>query len=280
MEVAFRALSRAGRRLVAAQPLATWRIKEDGTFLTELDLEIQASLKGPLLEAFPGCVFVGEEDPCVNRAAREHSPRLVLDPIDGTAPFARGMNCFSVSLALVDGTGEPGFAIVHMPARGRWYAGANEDSGWVFYDVEIVGERVMVLPSAGRHTEPSIAAEKDGYVYVSSNAMQALDLHGFEGKIRALGATASHMALLLDRTPDPQAVILTQYRLWDALAGLILALAAGYEVRDLRHPEEIFHLARFVTELVKQGETPPLIVGMKDTVLSLLQTIKHRGKVQ
>jgi fructose-1,6-bisphosphatase/inositol monophosphatase family enzyme len=276
VEAALAVLSLAGRRLVEAQPGVRWQLKGDGTFLTDLDVEIQRSLKDRLQEIFPGCVFVGEEDPRAVEAARTPEPRLVLDPIDGTAPFARGLNSFSISLALIDCNGEPCMGIVYMPSRGKWYSAASEISGWVTYAVSVVDGCTKVKPFKYSSPEQSTWKLEDSYVYLSSDAHRTLEISTFQGKVRALGASSSHLALLLDLTPDPAAVILTQYKLWDAIAGLTLVRAVGFEIRDLRQPAETFVLSQFVTELVNSEKTPPLVVGASDTVSAVVRNIKYR----
>lgn len=278
VEAALTALCDSGDRLVKAQPNVRWHLKEDGTFLTELDIEIQRLLKDPLCNVFPGCVFVGEEDAHAIEAARAPKPRVILDPIDGTAAFARGLNFFSISLAVIDGEGVPLVGIVHMPGLGKWYAGASEAAGWVSYAVSVVEGCAKVRPLD--HVSPERPEWKidDSYVYLSSDAHRELDMTAFEGKFRALGASSSHLALLLDRTPDPGAVILTQYKLWDAIAGLALTRGASFEIRDLRRPREIVSFPDLVTELVNSEKTAPLIVGASDTVSEVIRTIKYRGE--
>jgi fructose-1,6-bisphosphatase/inositol monophosphatase family enzyme len=278
VEAALAALFRGGLRLIEAQPHARWRLKDDGMFLTELDIELQSSLEGPLCAAFPGCVFVGEEDALAAEAARAPKPRLVLDPIDGTAAFARGFNFFSISLGVIDSDGEPLVGIVYMPARGKWYAGACEAAGWVWYAVSAVDGCVEFKPFDLPKPKQPVWRLKDSYVYVSSDAHRQLDMAAFEGKVRALGPSAGQLALLLDRTPDPGAVILTRYKLWDVIAGLALARAAGFEIRDLRRPKEALTLPHFVSELVSSGDPPPLVVGAADVVSDLIRTVKYLGE--
>ena len=68
-------------------------------FLTEVDGETETFIAERLLEIFPSDGFIGEETKA--RPAVEGGAAWVVDPIDGTANFARGVPHFCVSIASV-----------------------------------------------------------------------------------------------------------------------------------------------------------------------------------
>src|SRR5271155_2864686 len=68
-------------------------------FLTEVDGEVERLIAGRLHKLFPGDCFIGEEGE--GRIAKGDAPTWVVDPIDGTANFARAIPHFCVSIALV-----------------------------------------------------------------------------------------------------------------------------------------------------------------------------------
>jgi myo-inositol-1(or 4)-monophosphatase len=70
-------------------------------YLTEVDKEVEVLLARRLAELFPGDGFLGEEGS--GRAAEVGHPLWVVDPIDGTANFARGVPHFCVSIAAIIG---------------------------------------------------------------------------------------------------------------------------------------------------------------------------------
>lgn len=70
-------------------------------FLTEVDSEVERLIATRLHILFPGDGFIGEEGE--GRVAHRDAPTWVVDPIDGTANFARGAPHFCVSIALTDG---------------------------------------------------------------------------------------------------------------------------------------------------------------------------------
>jgi len=273
IEDAAAAMHLAGRALLEEQPHVSWKLKEDGTFVTGLDLRTQEFLEVRLRQIFPASGFVGEETPRTWPELSDPVTRIILDPIDGTAPFARGLNCFGISLAVIDEQHYPLLAIVHLPGLGKCYAASFEGRKPTQYQVTSDGDSVRVVGSE----QPQIRVDwriEDSYIYLGSDAHRRLDLSRCKAKIRALGSTAAHLALLTEGTLDPAAVILTRYRVWDVAAGLALASSAGLEIRNLTagtpyKPEAIF---------VAAGDVPPvLLAGHPDVLRSLGDQISLRG---
>lgn len=71
-------------------------------FLTEVDGETERLIATRLAKLFPGDGFVGEEGAA--RTPQEGAPTWVVDPIDGTANFSRGVPHFCISIGLIKGT--------------------------------------------------------------------------------------------------------------------------------------------------------------------------------
>jgi fructose-1,6-bisphosphatase/inositol monophosphatase family enzyme len=250
IEAVLDGIDREGQRLVEEQPTVRkeWKLKDDGTFLTRLDSEIQRSLEVHLAAIFPECHFIGEED---DRSSvppdGDPKARIFLDPIDGTGPYIRGLNFFAISLAIVDSSGQPLLGVIHLPAMQRWWVAKCEGGVSTSFEVSY-GEGVPRLRPLGQVT--SFCAQWDermSYVYLGSDAHRVLNLTRYEGKCRALGATAAHLALLLDGTIDPAAVVLTRYRPWDVAAGLVLSHAYGLQIRALGSGQEL------VSSIIRPG---------------------------
>lgn len=91
-------------RFGALSPDAVWH-KAAGEIVTEADLETERRLTGALTGLLPGSVVVGEEgvaaDPSRLELLAGARPVWVIDPLDGTARFARGERHFSTMVALV-----------------------------------------------------------------------------------------------------------------------------------------------------------------------------------
>src|SRR5689334_4704530 len=86
----------AAFRAVAKQ--TNFSMKGPQDYLTETDGEVERHIKGVLAEKFPGDGFIGEEGGGTASAAA-----WVVDPIDGTANFMRGIPHFCTSIAFMAG---------------------------------------------------------------------------------------------------------------------------------------------------------------------------------
>ena len=77
---------------------------------------------------------------------------------------------------------------------------------------------------------PATAPVSRSYLYANSD-LHRRGLDTFRGKVRNLGGTAAHLALLAEASEDPIAVVLSRCETWDVAAGLALTEAAGMEIR-------------------------------------------------
>ena len=93
-------------------------------FLTEVDVEVERLIASRLHEAFPGDGMIGEEG--AGRAAQEGLPTWVVDPIDGTANFARGAPHWCVSIACILGKDIEIGAIYHPMLDEMYFARKGE----------------------------------------------------------------------------------------------------------------------------------------------------------
>ena len=88
-------------------------------FVTEVDGETEDLIAARLNAAFPDDGFIGEET--AGRPAPEGGAAWVVDPIDGTANFARGVPHFCVSIACIrDGAVEVG--VIYEPMRDELFS--------------------------------------------------------------------------------------------------------------------------------------------------------------
>src|SRR5947209_923003 len=94
------------------------RFKGPQDYLTEVDGETEELIASRLGEAFPEDGFVGEET--AGRPARGGAT-WVVDPIDGTANFARGVSHFCVSIACVAGR-EVEVGVIYDPMRDELFS--------------------------------------------------------------------------------------------------------------------------------------------------------------
>jgi myo-inositol-1(or 4)-monophosphatase len=91
--------------------------KADGSPVTEADRAAERAIRGVLRDAFPDFAILGEEfgEEFGAEGERGSGPCWVVDPIDGTIAFSRGIPLFSTIIALLD-EGEPVLGLIDLPA--------------------------------------------------------------------------------------------------------------------------------------------------------------------
>jgi histidinol-phosphatase len=108
-----------------------YKNKDDGTPVTEADLAIENVLRKAVEETYPSDCVVGEEggtagDPKASR-------RWIIDPIDGTKNFRRGVPIFATLMALEE-DGKIIAGVASAPALDtRWFA---RKGGGAFRDTD------------------------------------------------------------------------------------------------------------------------------------------------
>ncbi|MGD2068325.1 MAG: inositol monophosphatase family protein [Gemmatimonadota bacterium] len=92
--------------------------KSDGTPVTRADRESEELLRSLIADRFPTHGILGEE---YGEERPEAPVRWILDPIDGTRSFARGVPLYGVLIG-IEVDGEPVVGVTHFPALGETVA--------------------------------------------------------------------------------------------------------------------------------------------------------------
>jgi len=91
--------------------------------VTEADHAAEAMLTRGLREMFPGALVVGEEavsrDPSIADGIARAELAFIVDPVDGTWNFARGLSTFGVIVAATR-KGVPVFGLLYDPVMDDW----------------------------------------------------------------------------------------------------------------------------------------------------------------
>lgn len=201
--------------------------------VTDADHEAQQQVVATLQQEFPGDAFVCEEDATSVPGAddadyREDVPATgdawVVDPIDGTTNFVRGIRFWATSVAaVVDGS--PVGVATYMPAEGDIYT-AGPESVTVNGSTMSVSERddpeTFVVGAVGWWPG---RGGSDGTAMFRALAERFGDLRRFtcmQGELALVASGALDAAVMLER-PHP----------WDAIAGVHLVRRAGGVATDL-----------------------------------------------
>jgi histidinol-phosphatase len=99
--------------------------KADQTPVTQADHEAEAAIVDRLRRAFPDVGFLGEEYGAQGSQGR----RWIVDPIDGTKNFVRGIPYWATLLALEE-DGEITLGVVHAPATGELLWARRGQGAW------------------------------------------------------------------------------------------------------------------------------------------------------
>lgn len=187
--------------------------KADGTPVTATDREVERVLRERLAAERPNDGILGEELGAAGTGAR----RWVLDPLDGTEWFARGIPLWGTLIALEDQDG-PLVAVVSAPAlRRRWWA---ERGGGAFRD----GRRIAV--SATARVEDAFVAHANLYLGFEIDADPLLRA------ARLSGGYESFLALMLCAEGAVDAAFAPRGFLWDLLPAQLIVEEAGGRFTD------------------------------------------------
>lgn len=190
------------------------REKKPGDFVTLADLEAERQLTERLGALLPGSVVLGEEAAFADRRRFDllaaDAPVWVIDPVDGTANFARGAPAFAVIVALID----------HARVR----------AGWIYEplaDTMVMAEAGGGAWSAGRRLATAgTVAPKDmvgaayGRTKAGPRAAQALAASGRLGQVQNRGCSGlEYVDVALGRT---QFSLHSRSLPWDHAAGMLI----------------------------------------------------------
>jgi histidinol-phosphatase len=187
--------------------------KADGTPVTDADRAVGRMLRERLAAARPGDAVLGEELGAAGGGAR----RWVLDPLDGTEWFARGIPMWGTLIAL-EQDGEPLVAVVSAPAlRRRWWAargaGAHRD-----------GRPIRV--SGVTAVEDAFVAHANLFLGFEIDATPLL------GAARLSGGFESFLAPMLVAEGAADAAFAPRGFLWDLLPAQLIVEEAGGRFTD------------------------------------------------
>jgi histidinol-phosphatase len=209
------------------------RAKADTSLVTRADLEVEANLRGALAARFPEHAFLGEE------AGLQGGPgaavRWIVDPIDGTNSYARGIPVWGTLIAC-QVEGELTVGVASAPALGtRWWAGR----GLGAFRAALSGDGAPLSPEvAGERLQTSGVARLDDAQLLYGSFRLTFD--AWEGRagelLRAAWRTRSFSdfwGYCLVAEGSAEAMIEAEVSPWDLAAVLVIVEEAGGRLTDL-----------------------------------------------
>ena len=189
--------------------------KKDLSIVTDADILIQEYLYRKISARFKDAVVICEEgfEPDIN-LMDEKKMSVIIDPIDGTAMLTMGLPFWCVSLGIFDGF-KPVYGFIYSPACGLFF---SNDDGNAFCNGTVI------------KTDKSLAPESETNVFFASEFIKDYDL-AVVGKIRNLGSTALHAALVAYNTKSRGIAFVGGGNLWDWAGALPILQRAGADVK-------------------------------------------------
>jgi myo-inositol-1(or 4)-monophosphatase len=208
-----------------ATPPGAISAKGDRDMASDVDIVVEHHIRDFLGEHTPAFAFLGEEE----GATGPHGvPMWVLDPVDGTANFVRGLPLCAVSLALIHDD-QPVVGVIGLPfLAARYWA---EEGQGAYRD----GRRIHARNTSDLN-EAIVAfgdfAVGDGASRSNLLRLELLDrLAAGALLVRMVGSAAIDLAWLAEGRFDMSITLLNQP--WDMAAGVVIAREAGARVFDM-----------------------------------------------
>jgi myo-inositol-1(or 4)-monophosphatase len=241
-----RALMPLSARYIAAQDVArqagelarehfaqreTLVVEHKGTqdFVSHADRVVEALIAKRLAAAFPGDAFLGEETAADFSGSLDHV--WVVDPIDGTHNFLRGVRYYCVSIAYVE-DGQTAIGVVYDPEHGELFHARRGDGAWCQRDgndtalhassCTSLSEAFVCVGHNDRRPDPSVLALRHALMDAGVAT-------------RNMGAGALQLAHVAAGRFD--GFVELSLNAWDAMAGLLLVQEAGGYAAPFPGPE-------------------------------------------
>jgi myo-inositol-1(or 4)-monophosphatase len=212
----------AGRLAHTAFGVAGASMKGRHDVLTEMDGRVERFIRQRIAERFAGDAVLGEEEGASSGdfAAAEHV--WIVDPIDGTANYARGIAHYCVSIGLMSG-GALSAGALHDPCHERLYWAAPGQGAWMN------GERLSVSACADMQAATvecgwSTRRATDHYLALVARVM------GAGCAMRRAGSGALGLADVAAGRVEAYGEL--HINSWDCAAGILLVREAGGFTND------------------------------------------------
>lgn len=209
-------VSQAGKMLLSYYHAGLIReYKQDGSFATQADKQVEQFLIERLKELVPGAAFFVEESGQI----QGNDYCWVIDPLDGTTNFAQGLPHFCISVALTY-KHEPVIAFVYQPLLQELFKAIK--GGGAF----LQGKRLPIIEN--RPLKQSIIVFSFPYQQQEGYFTFICEIEKKVYTARNFGAAALDQAYCAAGKVD--SVMFCNLAWWDIAAGMLLIKEAGGQV--------------------------------------------------
>ncbi|OHD68173.1 MAG: hypothetical protein A2177_08090 [Spirochaetes bacterium RBG_13_68_11] len=191
--------------------------KDDRSLVTDVDREAEALIRARIAAAFPSHAILGEEH---GGSCDGADTVWVIDPLDGTHNYIRGIPLFGVSIGVIH-RGAFVAGVIGIPAEGLLYA-AEHGAG-----ASVNGKRIAV----STRREPaswSVGLDSDLRTGFAGKARVLEELGRSVFNVRMLGSSARSLSLVAEGRLDGLVEFFDKP--WDFAAGVAIVEEAGGRV--------------------------------------------------
>ena len=222
-----------------------------GDLVTLADTEAEAQIAADLARDWPEARVLGEEGVAADRGLRAEMARadwaVIVDPVDGTWNFAKGLSVFGVILAVLH-RGVPVWGMLYDPVMDDWIEAGTEGSAEM---VSAAGRRVL------RTSDEARPGRMNGYVTLGlyPRAVQARIVTEFPDFARVTSLRcACHEYRMLAQGHVDFCLSGPVPHPWDHAAGVLAVARAGGVSRFL--DGEPYHADRAKGVLLSAASAP------------------------
>lgn len=191
-------------------------------YASEVDSLAEAEIIRELRRAYPDVAILGEESGAMGQGRQT----FVIDPLDGTSNFLRGLPHFCISIALVE-NGEPVDGVIFDPLRNELFT-ASRGAGALLNDKKLrVADRKDM---SGSLLITGFPPRERSRLAPQLDTIRALLAEAED--IRRTGSAALDLAYVAAGRAD--AYFEAGVKAWDIAAGMLLVREAGGRVCDFR----------------------------------------------
>jgi myo-inositol-1(or 4)-monophosphatase len=188
--------------------------KDDRSLVSDVDREAETLIRGRIAAAFPSHGILGEEG---GGSCTGADTTWVIDPLDGTHNYLRGLPLFGVSIGVLR-RGEFVAGVIAIPAEGLLYTAERGSGAWRN------GERIRVSGRADPATW-SVGLDSEMRSRFPHKARVLEELGRSIFNLRMLGSSARSLSLVAEGSFDGLVEFFDHP--WDFAAGVTIVEEAG-----------------------------------------------------
>src|SRR6266540_758437 len=198
-----------------------YKLKSARDMQAEADLNSESLIKAKIKAAFPEHKILAEES---GEEGADSEYLWVIDPLDGTINYARGIEEYAVSIALCK-NGQPILGVIYQPVLDKLFVAEKGKGAYLNGDkLNMGGESELANCLAATDTTSNLEARSYNFEVLSRVASAVRH-------VRIFGSSSLHLARIAQGQIDFYFKAHCNY--WDVAAGIVIIEESGGRVSDM-----------------------------------------------